>query len=158
VTIQRPSVASRFPALSSTSGANKRNPRRDSCPQTLHPAIRRVCRLIQEKPAEPWQRDRAALLIHLNASHFSELFHGETGLPFGAYVEKTRIGHAKNLLVSSRMPITEIAETVGYRDLGTFERAFRRQVGACPRKFRSTQWRIGADELPTNQPNAETFR
>src|SRR4026208_2042780 len=158
VTIQRPSASSFFPASSTTSGTNKREPRRDSCPETLHPAIRRLCRLVREKPGEAWQRDRAALLIHLNASHFSELFHVETGLPFSAYVEKTRIDHAKNLLAGSPIPITHTADTVGYRDLRTFERAFRRQEGVCPRRFRSTSWGVGADELPTSQPNAETFR
>ena len=40
------------------------------------------------------------------------------------------------LLVTVDRSIWEIAAAVGYSDLTTFERVFRKHVGLCPRAFR----------------------
>jgi transcriptional regulator GlxA family with amidase domain len=111
----------------------------------LHPAVRKVCTYVSEHIAADLRLKHLARFASLNANHFSELFHRETGLTLRIYIECSRIERAKDLLVSGRISVTEIAAIVGYNDLGTFARAFKRQTLTCPRTFRSLSRRGARD-------------
>ncbi len=51
------------------------------------------------------------------------------------YVERVRLDHAAGLLRTGGRLVKEVAGMVGYRDVKTFSRAFKRQYGASP-----SQW------------------
>jgi YesN/AraC family two-component response regulator len=46
------------------------------------------------------------------------------------------MGHARELLTSSRLPITDIARIVGYDNPLYFSRIFKKEAGMSPREFR----------------------
>lgn len=129
-----------------------------------------MCAQVRERIAEQWRLQRAAELAKLNTSHFSELFHREIGLSFRAYVERIRIDYAKNLLVDTRMQISQIADVIGYRDIGTFERAFKRQESMGPRAYRNRVLHVadgmvhqrphipGIEKSPKSRSSAENSR
>lgn len=63
------------------------------------------------------------------------------------YLTRRRIGEAQNLLVETDLPISRIAEEVGYDTQNYFNLQFSKHVGMPPRKFRQSLHRTPeADE------------
>jgi transcriptional regulator GlxA family with amidase domain len=58
------------------------------------------------------------------------------GEPPLQYLQTLRVEVAKQLLESKRLPVESIAERVGYNDLSTFRRLFKRETGLTPRDYR----------------------
>lgn len=74
--------------------------------------------------------------VGLNPEYFSRLFKNETGCNFSAYVTKTRMEAAKELLINTDMRVNEIALKVGYQNLAYFSRIFKKYVGITPFDYR----------------------
>ena len=79
----------------------------------------------------------AAEIAGLEPAYFSRLFRRSTGLTFTYWNARIRVEEAKTLLLIADMSITAIAVNVGYTDVTTFERAFRRVEEVCPRDYRA---------------------
>lgn len=67
---------------------------------------------------------------------FDRRFRSATGYSPLAYVQALRVEEAKHLLETGSQPIEEIAQEVGYTDLASFRRLFRRQAGMTPGDYR----------------------
>jgi transcriptional regulator GlxA family with amidase domain len=67
---------------------------------------------------------------------FDRRFRAATGYSPLAYVQALRIEEAKHLLETGNLPIEEIAREVGYSDLASFRRLFRRRAGMSPGDYR----------------------
>ncbi len=65
-------------------------------------------------------------------SRFFNLFREHTGLSPLDWLNRHRIRRAQELLVTSDIPVAEVARQVGFRDLPFFFRLFRRHVGCSP--------------------------
>ncbi|MCR5264874.1 MAG: AraC family transcriptional regulator [Clostridiales bacterium] len=74
--------------------------------------------------------------VNLSRSYLTEQFGRVYGLPPHEYLTMYRISAAKNLLLSTAMTITDIAERTGFRDVYTFSRVFRRVNGISPARYR----------------------
>lgn len=73
--------------------------------------------------------------------HFSTVFGAETGQTFKAYLTETRIRHAKELLRTTALRSSEIAEQIGFNDPHYFSLVFRKSTGLSPKEFRLQQGR-----------------
>lgn len=60
-----------------------------------------------------------------------------TGQSTMALVQSVRLNHARMLLESSRMPVEQVAEQVGYGDATALWRLMRRMTGMAPRQLRA---------------------
>jgi AraC-like DNA-binding protein len=58
------------------------------------------------------------------------------GQRFGALVSERRLGHARQLLAASNRTIADIALACGYAEAASFTRAFRKQCGETPSRWR----------------------
>ena len=65
-------------------------------------------------------------------SRFFSLFREHTGISPLDWLNRHRIRRAQELLVTSDIPVAEVARQVGFRDLPFFFRLFRRHVGCSP--------------------------
>src|SRR5262245_41581857 len=83
-----------------------------------------------------------ARVAGLERTYFSRHFQRTIGISFSAWNRHIRVERAKSLLASTDLPITSIAMAVGYTDVTTFERNFRRCLNASPRDYRVEQRRI----------------
>ena len=61
----------------------------------------------------------------------------ESGLTFTALLEKCRMKHAADLLVSSDLTIDEVAAMCGYNSAHAFRRVFKKVFGTLPTAYRS---------------------
>jgi AraC-like DNA-binding protein len=62
------------------------------------------------------------------------------GTTFQKLLDEVRFEAARQLLDATRVPLTEIAASLGYSDLSAFSRAFRRWSGEAPSSRRLTVW------------------
>jgi two-component system response regulator YesN len=74
--------------------------------------------------------------VHLNPSYFSALFKDQTQVTFSEYVTRSRIQNAKHLLIHTDLPITEVAEEVGYQTAKYFIKLFKEYEGITPSQYR----------------------
>lgn len=67
---------------------------------------------------------------------FARTFRRETGRTPAAFVEAHRVEAARRLLESTDLGVAAVADAVGLRHAETLHRAFRRQVGTTPDRYR----------------------
>ncbi|WP_447555955.1 helix-turn-helix domain-containing protein [Vreelandella sp. EE22] len=90
-----------------------------------------------------------ARIACLSEAHFSERFRAQTGLSPWQYVRRKRLSAARELIVQSQLPLTDIAIQTGFANQSALSHAFRRSYGRSPRAFR--QQSEGARGLDTGQ-------
>ena len=73
----------------------------------------------------------------LRNNNVSSRFKRCVGVGMRAYIERHRIGTARRLLGNDEPRVLAVAWAVGYSDVETFERAFKRCEQCCPSRFRS---------------------
>lgn len=67
---------------------------------------------------------------------FLRRFRKATGMTTTDYCQRLRVGRARELLQSGRLPIERVAWEVGYADPGAFRKVFTRVVGLTPGDYR----------------------
>jgi YesN/AraC family two-component response regulator len=101
-----------------------------------HRAIRRALAFADEHFSEAITLSEIAREASLSRFHFCRLFRLETGLRFREHVQHLRVQQARRLLANPRLTVTEVAYAVGFNDLSTFDKVFKKIVGAAPRVYR----------------------
>ena len=106
-------------------------------PAEIH--LARLQRLVRENMADP--RLDVSLLAAMTGVSVRTVYSAfaAIGLTPADYVRRQRIEAAAGRLGSSDVPITDIAISVGFADITTFTRCFRRRHGVTP-----SQWRRAA--------------
>lgn len=74
--------------------------------------------------------------LGLTPSHIGKRFKTHTGTSFRSFCARKRADYGRELLVTTSMPIKEIAGHLGYRWAGDFGQAFKRIHGMSPRAYR----------------------
>jgi AraC-like DNA-binding protein len=96
---------------------------------------------IDREFARPLPVRRLARLAGLSAFHFIRAFRAFAGTTPHQYVRDRRLDRAKELLVTTPMPVTEICDAIGFESLGSFSTLFRRATGESPAAYRATRRR-----------------
>lgn len=68
--------------------------------------------------------------------HFSTVFGEENGTTFKEYLTELRIRRARELLRTTTLRSSDVADQVGYRDPHYFSLVFRKHTGLSPKEFR----------------------
>ena len=108
--------------------------------------VRKVTSYMREHLEEEIGLDELAALLSLSRFHFGTAFRLATGRTPHEWLVGERIGRARALLADPRLPVTEIALSIGYQTPSSFAAAFRKVVGATPSEFRRQLWSIGHAE------------
>lgn len=80
--------------------------------------------------------EQVAMAAHLSVRQLSTLFKEQLGFTPLNYVREQRMKKALTLLTQSTLPITTIAESVGYQNLSAFSDRFKKHFGRSPRIYR----------------------
>ena len=70
--------------------------------------------------------DLLADVFHLNPQYIGQLFKNEIGVNFLSYLTNIRMERAKKLLVSTDLPVSEVAQRSGYADSACLQRPSKR--------------------------------
>ncbi|MBR5614626.1 MAG: AraC family transcriptional regulator [Clostridia bacterium] len=78
----------------------------------------------------------AAKISGFNKNYFSSLFHKTTGQTYKNYLSLLKLEHAKKLVLSSKISVTEICFASGFNSLPNFLRSFKAHFGISPGAMR----------------------
>ncbi len=99
--------------------------------------------------AEPLTNRLVGEKFHYHPIYVSRLFQLHTGQPLHRYLVGCRIEKAIQLLQSTGLTVTEVAEKTGFKNVSQFSRAMRSATGFPPSSFRI---RTESDE-PSDSPS-----
>jgi AraC family transcriptional regulator len=85
--------------------------------------------------------------------HFCRAFKNATGEPPYQFAMRHRLEHARVLLKTTELSVTDVAGACGFRNAVHFERAFNRQWSDTPMRFRREHGRVNQPQLtrPANR-------
>jgi AraC family transcriptional regulator len=75
-------------------------------------------------------------IVQLSTSHFFRAFRKTFGESPLAYIMQRRVRRAQDLMLTSRLPLSQVALECGMCDQAHFSRSFRRIVGTNPNAWR----------------------
>ncbi|MFE5322071.1 helix-turn-helix domain-containing protein [Paenibacillus sp. NPDC056579] len=105
----------------------------------ISPYIRKALTFIEEKYTDNISISDIAASIGISSGHLSRLFKAEVGKPPLEYLTEYRLEQGKQLLVDSTQSLHQISEAIGYNDVHTFIRFFKKYEGTTPGEYRK-QW------------------
>ena len=112
----------------------------------VDPALSKAVRAIHQDPAAPWTVAELAAITGMSRTAFSTRFTSTAGMPPLTYVTRWRLLKATELLQGSGRSLAEIAEQVGYESEAAFSKAFKREIGMPPGRFRQQRAGRGVEE------------
>nr|WP_238357742.1 AraC family transcriptional regulator [Cohnella zeiphila] len=80
--------------------------------------------------------DSVADKLNLTPGYLSGYFKEKTGTNFSDYLNELRINRAKELLMNLELRIQDVAGLVGYQNVNSFIRMFKRCSGVTPGEYR----------------------
>ena len=99
------------------------------------PDIKRVLDYVEEHFPEKITLRSASKVAVLEATYFSALFHQIVGITFSEWLQYVRVRRALRIMNEEDCTISEIAYAVGFSNLRTFERTFKKWTNMNPRTF-----------------------
>jgi two-component system response regulator YesN len=101
----------------------------DKNPLDNNNLIKNAKKVIEKSFAGDISLEQVAKHVHLSPAYLSELFKKETGMSFIDYKTIIRIEHAKKLLCTHSLNISEVSVKVGYSDPKYFSKLFKKITG-----------------------------
>jgi AraC family transcriptional regulator len=102
--------------------------------------MHRVLEYIDRRLDQPLELDALAKVANFSSFHFHRLFTAWMGETLGDYVRRRRLETAALRLVAQpRLPVTQVALSVGFGSTEAFARAFRSRFGLTATAWRESQ-------------------
>ena len=98
--------------------------------------IRKSLLFVHSRFRENPSMAQAAESAGFSRNYFSGLFHSVTGKTYKEYVNSLKLEHAKKLILSSSISVTEVCFASGFNSLTNFLRAFKNEYGISPGAMR----------------------
>ena len=103
----------------------------------LDPEIGKVLALIHRQPDAPWTIAQLAQEAGMSRSVLAARFRQYLGEPPVTYLTRWRLKLGARMLSNSSHSVARIASEVGYESEAAFNRAFKRQFGHPPARYRA---------------------
>ena len=85
------------------------------------------------------QLQELAQELHYDVCNMSRMIRRPTGKTYTELLQEKRLQQAAFLLETTRMPVADIADAVGYENVSYFHRIFRKKYGSSPKEYRTRQ-------------------
>lgn len=118
--------------------------------------LNRVLSYIYENLDEELSLDTLADIACMSRYHWHRVFKAMTGETLAGVVRRLRLNKAANALVQEDTPVRKIAEQVGFKNLASFSRAFKKAHGVSPNEFREQGVEI-ANLLASNEESENMY-
>jgi AraC-like DNA-binding protein len=100
------------------------------------PELGRALTLIHSRPAEPWTAAELARQAGMSRSVLAERFRHFLGESPMAYLTRWRLVLGARAVTSTSLSVAQVALDVGYESEAAFNRAFKREFGLPPARYR----------------------
>lgn len=84
--------------------------------------------------------EKAASMANKSYYYFSRFFKKVTGSNFKEYIDFVRICEAEKLFLNKDMNISQVAYEVGYNNISSFNRVYKRIRGYSPSKIKKAKY------------------
>ncbi len=98
--------------------------------------IDEACRLLAEEATGRATLERIAKRLDLGYEVFRKEFRERMGISPGDYRIRRRLDRARELLLSTKTTVTDIADELGYPNASVFSLQFKRLIGSSPEHYR----------------------
>lgn len=98
----------------------------------IHPAVHRVQDAISKDPSADWSARRLASVACMSSRNLARLFADHANCSPLDYVQRIRIGLARELLTNSKLDLERVAERAGFSSAHQLRRVWRRWESAAP--------------------------
>lgn len=98
--------------------------------------IGRAIALMHSQVGNAWTLSSLSSAIGMSRAVFVERFTRLVGEPPNTYLRRVRMHRAATLLEESDEPIIKIADAVGYQSESSFNKAFSKEMGIAPARYR----------------------
>lgn len=102
-------------------------------------AVDRALTYIDSHLHEPLSVNQIAEQQCISHNHFTRLFRAALGCTPIEYIQHRRVAQARHLLSYSRLPIKDVAASIGIVDAQIFNKFIRHYLGQSPRKLREEE-------------------
>jgi AraC-like DNA-binding protein len=100
------------------------------------PEVGKALGLLHRQPARPWTIGDLAVAVGVSRAVLAERFRHYLGEPPIGYLTRWRLQLGARLLTTTSHSVAQIAGQVGYESEAAFNRAFKRNFGVPPARFR----------------------
>lgn len=104
--------------------------------QELNGFVQKSIKYIKDNVEENISREDVAAYVGLNPDYLSRVFKKETGTNLIDYLIETKMIRAKQLLDSTKMSVSAVAQQLGYSNFSHFSKMFKKQNGVNPQEYR----------------------
>lgn len=101
-----------------------------------HESVTKVMEYLKHHYAEPLSLDTLSQLVGYTPQYLSTLFSNEVGMNIQVFLQRMRVEEACKLLAGTKMPVAEVAASVGYQDARHFAKVFCRYQTISPKEYR----------------------
>ncbi|GIP32125.1 AraC family transcriptional regulator [Paenibacillus sp. J2TS4] len=113
------------------------------------PTIAFVMDYVENRFAEDLSLDLLADKLNLSVAYLSVYIKEKTGANFSEHINAVRISKAKEMLLDTDLSVKEISLRIGYRNVTSFIRMFKKITGIPPGEYRkSKMFESGVGEMP----------
>jgi AraC-like DNA-binding protein len=99
--------------------------------------LRKILGYLESNSDHPTRLIDLARVSCMSPTSLSRMFRTKTGITLQRFLSAYKISKAHEMIVTSDASVTEIASALGFANLSTFERTFRRITGQAPSKYRA---------------------
>ncbi|WP_079909365.1 AraC family transcriptional regulator [Paenibacillus sp. 32352] len=92
---------------------------------------------IDQNLSKEFTVDELSEIAHFHPNYFIRFFKMHLGVPPMRYIHERRLERAKELLSSTEMKISEIANMTGFYEASHFSTAFKKYTGTSPSAYRN---------------------
>lgn len=110
-------------------------------PDPGHDGVKLCMRYMVNHYAERLTLEQLANYCHLHPSYLCVIFKQYTGQTIIDYLTKIRVESAAGLLLREDLPVSKIAELVGFRSECLFYKKFKEIMGMPPKTYQKEQWK-----------------
>ena len=100
--------------------------------------VEKIAMFIAQNYTEPIRVSDIGKAIGLHPDHANNIFKKTFGTTLSEYIAEERISHAQRELLTSDLPITQLAFNCGFQSISRFNATFLKITGCTPRDFRKS--------------------
>jgi AraC-like DNA-binding protein len=107
-----------------------------SAARSSHPVVSQAMTYIDRNFSDAITLADIARHVGRSPAHLTHFIRLHTGMSAVAWLSDRRLWEAKNLILTSRMSVAQIATSLGYRSIRHFSSMFKRHYGESPARWR----------------------